>query len=114
MISVVVSFEVPGRHHWPNPPAEFSAFEQPHSHQFRIICKVPITFPRQVELYKLRSDITNALEKRFRFRPGASLDFGGYSCEEIAATVQEILHSMGHRHASVFVGEEHLMGALVE
>lgn len=108
-MNLVISFELNGIHHWPNPPKGCEEFGEPHRHLFKFIVVCPESKSRSLELFAVRKSL---MEWVAHLYPESSLlaggiDFGPSSCEDIATKLKETW-----RVDRVFVGEEYFLGAL--
>ena len=114
MTELVVSFEVDGRHFWPNAPEKYKEFRQSHRHLFKCICTVLVRDSddparRDVELWELRQqaiECARLISTDVECSPVR--DFRSMSCEGIASALRK---EMGF--SKVFVGEDVNFGAIV-
>lgn len=107
MYTLVIKFNLPGIHKWPDAPKKYSYLSQYHRHQF--YWKICIAIDnrsdncdnRHLEIIELQQSCITALEGHFkRFVKTCNielLDFKDMSCEQIAfktyKLVSEILHT---------------------
>lgn len=112
-MTLVVSFELNGIHHWPTAPEVYQEFRQPHRHLFKFIFWLPVTGSRSAELFNVREFLIANVEVAYpevdpRQRMAGGIDFGPSSCEEIAQKMKDLTAA-----AKVYVGEEWYLGAEV-
>ena len=114
MTELVISFAVDGLHFWPNAPAKYKEFGQPHRHLFKFVCWYPTKDSndpnrRERELWELRQEAISSLSPFAGLYPqGGVYDFGAMSCEGCADFLKQ---AMGF--SKVFCGEEEWLGAMV-
>lgn len=104
---LVISFEVEGKHYWPEAPELYKEFETPHSHIFKVICffntkESDDPTRRELELFALRRQCLQLVTNHYNGM------FGGMSCEGIADSIKQLVEA-----SRVFVGEDQWFGALV-
>lgn len=112
-MTLVVSFDLNGIHHWPGAPNEYREFRQPHRHLFKFLFRIPVTGPRSVELFNAREFLIESVLAAYPSISGGDLlargiDFGPSSCEDIAQKMKSLLGA-----EKVFVGEDWYLGAEV-
>jgi hypothetical protein len=112
MTQLVISFELDGRHRWPDAPPRYYDFANTHRHLFKFICWYEIDKSdspnrRDKELFELRREAIEALKANFGMTD-YPLEFGGMSVEGIADWLKA---KMGF--SKVFCGESDFFGAIV-
>ena len=112
MTELIVSFEVDGRHFWPNAPEKYKEFRQPHRHLFKCICTVLVRDSndptrRDIELWELRQTAISIINNELPQEHGV-VDFKEMSCEGVADLLKNKLGAN-----KVFVGEDVNFGAIV-
>ena len=112
MTQLIISFELEGRHRWPDAPARYSDFAHTHRHLFKFICWYEIdksTGPdrRDKELFELRRETIEVLKMEYG-RADFPLEFQDMSCEGIADWLKKEM-----RFSKVFCGESDFFGAIV-
>jgi hypothetical protein len=100
-----------GIHRWPAASDKCKEFREPHRHLFKFIVWAPETESRSMELFMVREALIHWVEKGYPCcidLEAGGVDFGDFSCEDIATTLKEEWHA-----EKVFCGEEWFLGAEV-
>ena len=110
---LVISFEIEGRHYWPNAPEEYAEFGHPHSHIFKVVCffrtqKSDAPARREQELFDLRRRCLQMVVGHFGRFNQPPCSFSDRSCEGIADAIKQLVGA-----SRVFVGEDWFFGAVV-
>ena len=112
MYSLVIKFNLPGIHKWPDAPKKYSYLSQYHRHQF--YWKICIAIDsradnhdnRHLEIIELQQSFIRILENDYKkFVKSCNieiLDFKGMSCEQIAYATYEHLQDFLYSEAAQF------------
>ena len=106
----------PGKHHWPDAPAEVAFLRHPHRHLFHITATVKVEDrDREEEFFLGQRKVTAAVETAgYWVHEQALWDFGKQSCEHIAAqTLDDLRMHYGEAWIGVAVFEDGENGAEV-
>lgn len=86
MKSIIVNLQLEGIHCWPKCPyPEVAYLKDPHRHTFYIECQKEVKKnDREIEIIIFKNKVREFLNLTFGFNEFKLLDFGTYSCEDIA------------------------------
>lgn len=107
--TVIIRFDIEGFHFYEGAPTEVSFLEHWHRHTFTIKAGYTVTdLNREREIFICRDEIKEYLTEAY----GSPCQFGGMSCEMIAAEILEFAKEDGMIWCEVW--EELTGGARVE
>lgn len=112
--TIFSTFAVEGFHRWPGAPQEHAYLASEHRHMFHVRVDVRVDDgDRAVEFIALGRIAQCLLRDGYEQHRTGAIDFGGASCEDIAASLLALLSDEGFRVASVAVSEDGENGAEV-
>lgn len=108
--TIFVRLQVPGWHRWDGAPPHRDYLAHPHRHTFHIEARMQVRHDdREVEFHDVIDRVRGLLKQ---LAPGG--DFGGQSCERIAAVLGRALACSYDRACQVTVSEDDECGATVD
>jgi len=116
--SVVVKFNAPGFHHWPNPPEAYAYLGEDHRHVFYFEVEMyEHEGSRSIEIIELKDFLIGYLEANYRGEKCSlttHLLFGPMSCEDIANTMNDdLVNIYGYDVKRITVLEDNENGATI-
>lgn len=111
MSVIWVACQVVGWHNWADAPAHRAYLAHPHRHVFHVKVTIPVEHDdREVEFH----DLLDWVHRQGLEVIGPGGQFGGQSCETIAARLADLVQREYGRACEVEVSEDGECGAIVD
>lgn len=115
MYQLIIKFNIPGLHNWPDAPKQYEYLRNKHRHQFYFEVRFPVEHAkRQLEIIQTQADLINMTKSYFGYNEDKGLcNFAHMSCEQISRQVAGLFEDYtGIKCASVQVLEDNENGAM--
>lgn len=112
--TLIVRFQIPGLHHWPEAPKHLLFIKHLHRHIFFFDVEIDVdNNDREIEFFEAQQYCISRLQHLFSsVLAEGGINFHSYSCEQIAESLLKDLMSV-YRIKSVLVSEDNENGARV-
>ena len=113
--SIIIQFQLPGFHYWPDAPIKFKYLSFLHRHVFHFCITIDVEHGyRQIEFIDLKKQIIKQIEEKY-YNAVGDLSFSDYSCELIAMKTYELIKQKLNIHCSeIRVLEDGENGAIIK